>query len=96
MMRIKLTLLVLGILLYACKSESKSIRGVIAEHAMVVSARQEASKIGRDILEQGGNAFDAMFATEMALAVTYPYAGYLGGGGFMADRLHTGESGTLD
>ena len=95
-MRIKLALLVLGIVLYACKSEPKSTRGVIAEHAMVVSARQEASKIGRDILEQGGNAFDAMFATEMALAVTYPYAGNLGGGGFMVYRLHTGETGALD
>lgn len=63
---------------------------------MVVSARKEASKIGSDILQKGGNAFDAMFATEMALAVTYPYAGNLGGGGFMVYRLNSGEIGTLD
>lgn len=63
---------------------------------MVVSAREEASKIGSAILKQGGNAFDAMFATEMALAVTYPYAGNLGGGGFMVYRLNTGETGALD
>ena len=63
---------------------------------MVVSAREEASKIGSDILKMGGNAFDAMFATHMALAVTYPYAGNLGGGGFMVYRLSTGETGALD
>jgi gamma-glutamyltranspeptidase/glutathione hydrolase len=58
-------------------------RGLITKKAMVVSAREEASKIGSSILEQGGNAFDAMMATEMALAVAYPYAGNLGGGGFL-------------
>ena len=63
---------------------------------MVVSAREEASTIGSAILKQGGNAFDAMFTTEMALAVTYPYAGNLGGGGFMVYRLNTGETGALD
>ena len=49
---------------------------------MVVSARIEASKIGVDILRKGGNAFDAMIATELALAVSYPSAGNIGGGGF--------------
>ena len=71
-------------------------RGLIAEKAMVVSAREEASKIGVEILKQGGNAFDAMVATEMALAVVYPYAGNLGGGGFMVYRLKDGEKGALD
>src|SRR5690554_2948670 len=71
-------------------------RGLITQKAMVVSARQEASKIGSDILEKGGNVFDAMMATEMALAVCYPYAGNLGGGGFMVYRLNTGETGALD
>ncbi|UZH55385.1 gamma-glutamyltransferase [Salinimicrobium tongyeongense] len=70
--------------------------GLIAEHAMVVSARKEASEIGLEIIKQGGNAFDAMVATEMALAVAYPYAGNLGGGGFMVYRLNNGESGALD
>ena len=63
---------------------------------MVVSAREEASKIGADILKKGGNAFDAMVATEMALAVAYPYAGNLGGGGFMVYRKANGETGAID
>ena len=71
-------------------------RGLITEEAMVVSARVEASRIGRDILKQGGNAFDAMFATEMALAVAYPFAGNLGGGGFMVYRDKDGETGAID
>lgn len=83
----------------SCKKplETKPVtRGLIAKNAMVVSAREEASKIGSDILKKGGNVFDAMMATEMALAVCYPYAGNLGGGGFMVYRLHTGETGALD
>lgn len=71
-------------------------RGFIAEKAMVVSARKEASKIGLSMLEKGGNAFDAMVATELALAVAYPFAGNLGGGGFMVYRLADGSSGSID
>ena len=63
---------------------------------MVVSARVEASKIGSAILEKGGNAFDAMAATELALAVAYPYAGNLGGGGFMVYRKNNGDIGAID
>ena len=86
----------------SCKNEtttstSVSInRGVITEKAMVVSARVEASNIGVEILKQGGNAFDAMMATEMALAVAYPYAGNLGGGGFFFFFLADGSKGALD
>lgn len=71
-------------------------QGIIAEKAMVVSARKEASEIGLAILKQGGNAFDAMMATEMALAVCYPFAGNLGGGGFLVYRMADGSKGTLD
>lgn len=77
-------------------SSREKLKGVIAEKAMVVSARKEASKIGLAIMEQGGNAFDAMVATEIALAVSYPYAGNLGGGGFMVYRMENGETGALD
>ena len=63
---------------------------------MVVSARIEASRIGTAILKKGGNAFDAMMATELALAVAYPYAGNIGGGGFMVYRKSNGEIGALD
>jgi len=70
--------------------------GVISNNAMVVTAREEASKIGVEILKKGGNAFDAMVATELALAVAYPYAGNIGGGGFMVFRKNNGEVGSLD
>jgi gamma-glutamyltranspeptidase / glutathione hydrolase len=70
--------------------------GLITEKAMVVSAREEASKIGSDILRKGGNAFDAMMATEMALAVAFPFAGNLGGGGFMVYRMADGSVGSID
>ena len=74
----------------------ESKRGLIVEQAMVVSAREEASKIGTNILKKGGNAFDAMAATQLALAVAYPYAGNIGGGGFMVYRKSNGEIGALD
>lgn len=74
---------------------SKNV-GFIADSAMVVSAREEASKIGVAILRKGGNAFDAMIATELALAVAYPFAGNIGGGGFMVYRTHEGKTGALD
>ncbi|MFT7352706.1 MAG: gamma-glutamyltranspeptidase/glutathione hydrolase, partial [Flavobacterium sp.] len=68
----------------------------VFESAAVVSARKEASEIGVAILKKGGNAFDAMVATELSLAVCYPYAGNIGGGGFMVYRLNSGEIGSLD
>ncbi|MBX9889156.1 MAG: gamma-glutamyltransferase [Flavobacteriaceae bacterium] len=70
--------------------------GLQSNRAMVVSAREEASQIGVAIMKKGGNAFDAMIATELALAVAYPYAGNIGGGGFMVYRKANGEVGTLD
>ena len=96
-----LTILVL-VLLFNCKDTTKkqkttiTNRGLVTDKAMVVSAREEASKIGSEIMKKGGNAFDAMMATEMALAVAYPYAGNLGGGGFLVYRLADGEVGALD
>ena len=89
--------LLISIVLCACKKQEKKITtSLITEKAMVVSAREEASKIGSEIMKQGGNAFDAMLATDLALAVAYPYAGNLGGGGFMVYRLENGDIGALD
>ena len=95
---IRITGFLLGILLFInCRNIPEPIpTGLVTEKAMVVSARSEASKIGSDILQKGGNAFDAMIATELALAVSYPYAGNIGGGGFMVYRKANGETGGLD
>ncbi len=79
-----------------CKPSPATPTGEVAENAMVVSARKEASKIGVEILRKGGNAFDAMVGTDLALAVAYPFAGNLGGGGFMVYRQSNGDVGALD
>ena len=71
-------------------------KGLVANKAMVVSAREEASEIGIAIIKKGGNAFDAMIATQLALAVAYPYAGNISGGGFMVYRKANGAIGSLD
>lgn len=91
-------LFALSFLLINCKTSEKKekITGLITEKAMVVSARIEASKIGSAILEKGGNAYDAMVATHFALAVVYPVAGNIGGGGFMVYRNNDGTKGALD
>jgi gamma-glutamyltranspeptidase/glutathione hydrolase len=62
----------------------------------VVSARKEATQIGLEIMKNGGNAYDAMIATHLALAVVHPTAGNIGGGGFFVYRDQDGTSGTLD
>ncbi|MDO1511190.1 gamma-glutamyltransferase [Maribacter confluentis] len=79
-----------------CKQNPAVPTGTVTKNAMVVSARQEASKIGSDIMEKGGNAFDAMIGTQLALAVAYPRAGNIGGGGFMVYRQANGNIGSLD
>jgi gamma-glutamyltranspeptidase/glutathione hydrolase len=98
-MRIRTLTLLYATLLFnftACKTGPVAPTGLVSERAMVVSAREEASAIGTAILRKGGNAFDAMVATELALAVAYPFAGNLGGGGFMVYRKYNGEVGALD
>ena len=62
----------------------------------MVSAHPLASKVGFEILKQGGNAVDAAIATQLALAVVYPGAGNIGGGGFMVARLADGKDIAID
>lgn len=82
------------VLCISCQEEKTT--GLVREKAMVVSAREEASQIGSDILKKGGNAYDAMIATHFALAVVYPVAGNIGGGGFLVYRNKDGKKGALD
>ena len=78
--------------LCSCK---KSITKSSYGHA-VVSAKIEATQAGIKVLKMGGNAFDAMIATDLALAVVYPNAGNIGGGGFMVYRAKNSKYGSLD
>lgn len=71
-------------------------KSVIAKHAAVVSVDEFASKVGVAIMKKGGNAVDAAVATAFALAVTYPQAGNIGGGGFMLIRMKNGETAAID
>jgi gamma-glutamyltranspeptidase/glutathione hydrolase len=69
---------------------------VAAEHGMVVTAQHLATHVGVDVLKSGGNAVDAAVAVGYALAVVYPAAGNLGGGGFMTVQLADGSKTFLD
>ena len=95
MKRNLLYLFSLFIIIFSCIDKPTN-QGLIAKNGMVVSAREEASKIGVEILKKGGNAFDAMIATDLALAVSYQSAGNIGGGGFMVYRKADGQTGALD
>ncbi|MBW8198272.1 gamma-glutamyltransferase [Flagellimonas abyssi] len=95
-MRRLILLLPFLILLINCKQQPAEPTGLVAEKAMVVSARKEASQLAVDIMKKGGNAFDAMVATELTLVIAYPFAGSVGGGGFMVYRKSNGEVGGID
>ncbi|MBD0331630.1 MAG: gamma-glutamyltransferase, partial [Chitinophagaceae bacterium] len=69
---------------------------VVERNGVVVSAHPLASKIGVEVIKRGGNAVDAAIATQLALAVVYPQAGNLGGGGFLVARLSNGKTVALD
>ena len=99
-MKRSLLLISIYLLTFGCNPSDEQqiapIRGVIGQNGMVVTAHPLASLVGRRILEKGGNAIDAAIATQFALAVVYPNAGNLGGGGFMVIREANGATNTLD
>jgi gamma-glutamyltranspeptidase/glutathione hydrolase len=82
--------------LAALRIDAADSQTVAARDGMVVSAHRLASQVGVDVLRRGGNAVDAAVAVGYALAVVYPVAGNLGGGGFMTIRLADGRSTFLD
>lgn len=91
--------LIVSCLCFCKKNEApaySAVKSVIADSAMVVSPHPLASQIGVDVLKDGGNAADAMIAVQFAIAVVYPRAGNIGGGGFLVYRAATGETATLD
>lgn len=71
-------------------------QGVVADHAMVVTAHPLATEVGLQVLREGGNAIDAAVAVHHALAVVLPWAGNIGGGGFMLVRMADGTVSALD
>lgn len=93
----RLSLLSLVIISVACQPKDVvRYDGLIADSAMVVSAHPLASQIGVNIIRQGGNAVDAAVAVQFALAVVFPEAGNIGGGGFMVLRNADGKTAALD
>jgi len=88
--------LLLAVLVAWAAPGMASTQPVHAPHAIVVSVHELSSRVGVEIMQAGGNAIDAAVATGFALAVVYPQAGNLGGGGFMLIRLADGHTHFID
>lgn len=107
MKKLTLLLLIPSLFVFSCKTTKTANtlvdqykyevqKKIICENGTVVSAHPLASKVGVAVLKMGGNAIDAAIATQLALAVVYPNAGNLGGGGFMVGRLKDGKLVAID
>jgi gamma-glutamyltranspeptidase/glutathione hydrolase len=90
------SLIATSLALSCLMAHAASVAPVAAENGMVVTAQHLASHVGVDVLKSGGNAVDAAVAVGYALAVVYPAAGNLGGGGFMTIQLADGRKTFLD
>ena len=86
----------LALLLIAASVPVWAAQPVRARHGMVVSRERHATEAGLEVLKNGGNAIDAAVAVGLALAVTHPSAGNIGGGGFMLIRLADGRTTFID
>lgn len=103
-MKVKYLLLILPVLLLWCGVQAQPVvpfpyaisKEITADSAVVVTAHPLATSVGLDILRRGGNAIDAAIAVQFALAVVYPQAGNIGGGGFLLYRNSKGETAALD
>jgi gamma-glutamyltranspeptidase/glutathione hydrolase len=85
-----------GLWIGLCCTEVFGLEPVAGRRGMVASSEPHASQAGLAILQAGGNAVDAAVAVGFALAVTYPFAGNIGGGGFMLVRMASGEAVFVD
>ena len=90
------TLIACAVAIFCSGVQAASLAPVASQNGMVVTAQHLASKVGIDVLKKGGNAVDAAVAVGYALAVVYPAAGNLGGGGFMTIQLADGRKTFLD
>jgi gamma-glutamyltranspeptidase/glutathione hydrolase len=89
-------ILVFPVIALGQESQIPPALGVLAQNGMVVAQEARAARISNDILQRGGNAVDAAVAVGFAMAVSYPRAGNLGGGGFMVIHLANGTDTTID
>jgi gamma-glutamyltranspeptidase/glutathione hydrolase len=92
----RLLILLSAIALLTCQTKQDRVTGLVADSAVVVCAHPLAAEVGSAVLRKGGNAVDAAIATHFALAVVFPGAGNIGGGGFMVLRQADGTSDALD